>query len=286
MIAVYGIRCVENDKYYVGSSTKVKARISTHKRSLRNGVHHSRKLQRAWDKYGEENFVFEIFESDVEQSLLQEREQYWMDKKNSFEMGYNAYPFSTPCPAKEKNGMWGKTSKSKGVPFKGRRPVVSYDLNTGEVEFFDFVSQAMQLTGVGPQFLGCITEEKINKNKNCSFSGKFWFYQEDFSIECLKMRFSYKNRPNPNKGITRSKEVCENISKSRIGMRFSVSHIENMSLVRMGKGAKKIIRSDGKIFNSIKEAAEETGCDRTGISHVLAGDNKTCKGFAFEYINK
>jgi hypothetical protein len=56
MIAVYGIRCVENDKYYVGSSTKVKARISTHKRSLRNGVHHSRKLQRAWDKYGEVEF--------------------------------------------------------------------------------------------------------------------------------------------------------------------------------------------------------------------------------------
>lgn len=58
---VYVIRNRVNGKVYVGSSaTNIAARWNTHRHSLRNGTHHSRHLQRAWIRHGEESFSFSI----------------------------------------------------------------------------------------------------------------------------------------------------------------------------------------------------------------------------------
>ena len=58
---VYLIRNIINSKGYVGSTTdSFQARFSGHRSQLRRGCHHSNKLQRAWDKYGEQNFIFEV----------------------------------------------------------------------------------------------------------------------------------------------------------------------------------------------------------------------------------
>ena len=55
MIAgVYKIRNLIDGKVDIGSSANVKARWYAHRYELRLGTHHSRYLQRAWDKYGEE----------------------------------------------------------------------------------------------------------------------------------------------------------------------------------------------------------------------------------------
>lgn len=55
---VYVIENTTNGHRYVGSSNDIKKRRSKHKRMLRNGKHHSQYLQRAWNKYGEESFIF------------------------------------------------------------------------------------------------------------------------------------------------------------------------------------------------------------------------------------
>ena len=44
---VYAIHNTVNDKIYVGSSRNIQKRFSTHKRQLRDDIHHSRYLQRA-----------------------------------------------------------------------------------------------------------------------------------------------------------------------------------------------------------------------------------------------
>ncbi len=56
---VYAIKNNVNGKCYVGSSANIRNRVICHKSTLRNGKHHSHKLQRAWEKYGESNFSFE-----------------------------------------------------------------------------------------------------------------------------------------------------------------------------------------------------------------------------------
>lgn len=59
-IGVYFIRNKINNKFYVGHSIDISKRFLAHKSYLNRGLHHSTYLQRAWDKYGAENFEFGI----------------------------------------------------------------------------------------------------------------------------------------------------------------------------------------------------------------------------------
>lgn len=55
---IYKITHVSSEKMYIGSAVSIRRRITTHKHSLKKGSHHSQKLQRAWNKYGEDAFEF------------------------------------------------------------------------------------------------------------------------------------------------------------------------------------------------------------------------------------
>src|SRR3970040_1255088 len=54
---VYKILNVMNGKVYVGSAANFKSRWKFHLGQLRYGNHHSITLQRAYNKYGERNFM-------------------------------------------------------------------------------------------------------------------------------------------------------------------------------------------------------------------------------------
>ncbi len=47
--------------------------------------------------------------------------------------------------------------------------------------------------------------------------------------------------------------------------------------------SKPVIRSDGKRYQSIREAAKDTGVAQTNISAVLHGKRPTCGGFTFSF---
>ena len=92
-----GIYCITNtitNKVYVGSTVNLHRRCVAHLRTLRANKHHSAKLQRAWNKYGEEAFKFEIIEYVTDISKLDEREQYWIDYYDAAnpKKGYNINP--------------------------------------------------------------------------------------------------------------------------------------------------------------------------------------------------
>lgn len=78
---VYQIKNVITNDIYVGSCSHkngFKLRWSNHIRSLKKGTHHSIILQRAWNKYGEQNFKFEILEQCESEKCI-ELEQYYFD---------------------------------------------------------------------------------------------------------------------------------------------------------------------------------------------------------------
>lgn len=90
---IYRIRNLVNGKVYVGSTNNINKRWIEHKSFLKNNKHPNPHLQASWNKYGEENLIFEIIE-EIENSikeLLCEREQYWNDFYDSSnrEKGYN-----------------------------------------------------------------------------------------------------------------------------------------------------------------------------------------------------
>ena len=59
-IGVYKITNLVNGKVYIGSSVNIKSRKWKHFYSLSHNKHQNQHLQRAYNKYGKENFSFEI----------------------------------------------------------------------------------------------------------------------------------------------------------------------------------------------------------------------------------
>ncbi len=87
---IYKIINLINKKYYIGSAANINKRFSTHKRLLNTNKHYNNHLQKSYNKYGKENFHFEIIEY-VDSYNLIEREQYWIDllDANNRKKGYN-----------------------------------------------------------------------------------------------------------------------------------------------------------------------------------------------------
>lgn len=79
MSGIYIIRNTINNKIYIGSSIDIQKRWNTHKRDLMKNIHHSIILQRAYNKYGENNFSYEIIENISNRDILISREQIWLD---------------------------------------------------------------------------------------------------------------------------------------------------------------------------------------------------------------
>lgn len=89
---IYMIINVINGKFYIGSTNNYTNRFYAHKNELRKGTHHSKHLQKAWDKYGEEAFEFVVIEEfyiDNKDDKFN-KEQLYLDKLQPFEdKGYN-----------------------------------------------------------------------------------------------------------------------------------------------------------------------------------------------------
>lgn len=77
---IYKITNTINGRVYIGSAAYLKSRKWDHWKTLRAGCHRNRFLQRAWHKYGEDNFNFEVLEYVEDKNLLIEREQFFLDQ--------------------------------------------------------------------------------------------------------------------------------------------------------------------------------------------------------------
>lgn len=102
---IYFIINKVNEKRYVGQTTDFSRRKYTHFRHLRENRHANIKLQNAWNKYGEENFIIEriIFENTTKEEL-DELEKYYIQKYDSINNGYNI----------KEGGSTGKGNNNRG----------------------------------------------------------------------------------------------------------------------------------------------------------------------------
>lgn len=80
---IYGIVNILNGNTYIGQSVDILNRENGHLHLLKSGKHHNPHLQNAFDCYGSTNFKFVVLELVDNRSLLNEREQYWIDKTPS-----------------------------------------------------------------------------------------------------------------------------------------------------------------------------------------------------------
>lgn len=87
---IYKITNIKNGMFYLGGSKDINKRWNQHKRDLSKNRHHSIHFQRAWNKHGENNFLFEIIETTTEKELIK-KEQYYLNTLKPWKnrIGYN-----------------------------------------------------------------------------------------------------------------------------------------------------------------------------------------------------
>lgn len=82
---IYKIENLINHKIYIGQTNNIKRRFSEHK-ARGYEINSHKALYYAFDKYGVENFKFEIIEETEDYN---EREKYWIKYYDSYKNGYN-----------------------------------------------------------------------------------------------------------------------------------------------------------------------------------------------------
>ena len=88
MIGIYKITNKINGHAYIGLSTNIEERWKQHQSLYNQNRESNKALYKAFQKYGIENFIFEVLE---ECSILElsEKEKYYIEKFNTYFNGYN-----------------------------------------------------------------------------------------------------------------------------------------------------------------------------------------------------
>ena len=101
---IYRIFNVQTNKCYIGSTWKsFKSRWKQHSSKLNTNKHHSHEMQNAFNKYGTDSFVCEIIEIVEDETILLEREAYYIKFYKAYTDGYNENPNPSRSPMLNKS---------------------------------------------------------------------------------------------------------------------------------------------------------------------------------------
>lgn len=116
---IYIIKNTINDKVYIGSAVNIKRRFGDHKSRLKHSKHNNAYLQRAWNKYGKENFKFEVLEFCAKE-ILNTREEFYISKfkATNENHGYNSCLFGTNALGRKHSE---ETKIKIGLKHKGKK---------------------------------------------------------------------------------------------------------------------------------------------------------------------
>lgn len=86
---VYRIICLTTGKSYIGQSIRPEIRRRTHFSDLKRQIHPNQHLQNAYNLYGVKAFLFGVIEQGIASEDISLREQYWIERFDSFNNGFN-----------------------------------------------------------------------------------------------------------------------------------------------------------------------------------------------------
>jgi group I intron endonuclease len=126
LAGIYKITNTKDGKSYIGQAVKLLSRYWKHVSTLRLQKHRNPHLQAAINKFGIENFTFEVLEVlPLDKSLLKQREQYWIDYYNTCN---NKFGYNMASATEGHLGMKRSAETKKKLSLKRReRQVLSED---------------------------------------------------------------------------------------------------------------------------------------------------------------
>ena len=126
---IYKLINVVNSKFYVGSAVSLRKRKARHFSELRHGKHNNRHLQRAWDKYGEQAFIFVVVEYVEDRTKLLETENRWLNGHVGKDYCYNIGTDATAPML----GMSGELSPTWGYRHSGEAKIIIGQYSRGRL---------------------------------------------------------------------------------------------------------------------------------------------------------
>ena len=139
------------------------------------------------------------------------------------------------------------------------------------------------------------SEETRNKISEAMRGDKNPFYGKTHSEETKKkISDANKGRIGWNKGIQMSAEQRKKLSDAKKGKHLSEETRKKMSISKSGANnstAKKVVQYDKdgnfiRIWDYIKQAADELGVNKSSISACCRNDQKTAGGFIWKYFTE
>lgn len=191
-------------------------------------------------KYGWEDFTFEILE-ECNKEELNEKERYWIAYYNSYKNGYNETPGGEGSPASGK-----------------RKAVIQYDLDGNFIAIHNSILDAEKNLGIKPKASN-ITG--VCKGRNYEDHGYQWRYLEDIE------------------------DYHKNIGKSLRHEKCREGAYKALAKENITRKIKKVAQCDKetheiiKVYNSVKEASNETGVYFTSIYKVCNKERKSAGGY-------
>ena len=275
---IYKISNIITGDCYIGKSKDVFNRIGQHKSLLKYNNHKYRNgdlsiLQKAWNKYGEDSFKFEMIETcSVDE--LDDREKYWIDY------------YQCNC-SKTRHG-YNVTDGGEGA-YGNKNVIGRIHIHNGEIhkmiypeEFEEYEKQGF-VKGM-PQEL----TEKFVKNRNVKCGEEHWAFGKKYSDE-HKRKISEANKGKPSwiKGKHWDEEHKEMLRISSTGKNHTeeskrkISESKQKAVVQYDKNEKKISE-----YVSAIEAENKTGIGRSHISQCCNGKRKSAGGYIWRFKNE
>lgn len=189
---IYGILNTKNLKWYIGSCLDMKDRFERHRYYLRHNMHHSDKLQRAYNLYGEDTFEVQVlyFLSNQELKDRFTLEQQYIEKYNSVKEGYNMLEkcvyvdnFSLSETAREHFLAYIKTLEMS---------VIAINRSTGQIDnTFESITKAAEYYHTSTSNISRVCKGTLKYIKDHVF-----VYTKDFdSTKDYKVENYWKGRP-------------------------------------------------------------------------------------------
>lgn len=176
---IYIITCLISNKSYIGQAKDIRKRLREHLMALnyyhKNGINKYKEndhLIKAWNKYGENNFMFDILElCNIDK--LNDREIYWISYYKSYENGYNM-----TCGGQNNFAVseWSDKDRKYFSNIKNPKTVLQIDFDGNVVREFWSVAQASKILNIDSRGIYSCCNKGISK----SSSGFIWCYKEDY----------------------------------------------------------------------------------------------------------
>lgn len=269
-----------NNKVYIGQTINKQRRFYEHKSSLRHNKHHNEYLQRAFNKYGEENFVFEFIE-ECNSKNVDDRERYWIKfyKSNNKKYGFNSdsgghnnktlskeHRMKISIKTKgENNPMYGVYRYGKDNPFYGKK--LSEDAKK-------VISEKAKKRY--PKIKDILNSEQAIVKRAQSNTGKK--RSDEFRKRMSEIASQRTGEKNSFYGKTHSEETRRKISEANSNNPNIGAH-KRRKLIAINLTTKEEFK-----FDSIKEVTETIKelKNRDMISLVLNGKRDQYKGYTFK----